>query len=190
MRKLVQLRGTTGAGKTTCMRGFIERLGGAELGYVNGSKAKRGVMRSEHWTILGDYENQSACTGCDRFSNRDDLMAVLKSVLRERPENIAFEGMIYSHTFQLASDINDLARKHGYEYVPVFLNTSYETALSRVTVRNGGKKINEETLVSKILAFRVAREKIRRSGIKIIDIDSDSLSAEQVADRFFEVATR
>lgn len=190
MRKLVQLRGTTGAGKTTCMRGFIERIGGAELGYVNGSKQKRGVMRADHWTILGDYENQSACTGCDRFSNRDDLMAVLRSVIKERPENIAFEGMIYSHTLLLAKDLDKLARLHGYQYVPVFLNASYETLLSRVMIRNGGKAINEEALVSKVLAFNVAREKIRREGITVFEINADALSAEQVADRFYEVATR
>lgn len=172
------------------MRGFIERIGGAELGYVNGSKQKRAVMRAERWTILGDYENQSACTGCDRFSNRDDLIAVLKSVLREKPENIAFEGMIYSHTFKLATDIDALAAKHGYKYVPVFLNTSYETALGRVTVRNGGKRINEEQLVNKVLAFTVAREKIRRAGMPLVEIDADSLGAKQVSDAFYAAVTR
>lgn len=172
------------------MRRAIELAGGGETRPMSGNGTSQHVTVTPWFTVLGDYNNPSACVGCDRFKNRTDLMHVLKNTMRGGAERIAFEGMIYSHTFKLAADIASMASKSGYEYSCVFLNTDFETALSRVLGRNGGKPIDYDALASKIVAFSVSREKIRAAGIRCVDVDTRSLSAAEVGDIVFREVTR
>lgn len=179
-KRIVQVRGTTGSGKTTAMRKAIELAGGGITQPMRGNGTKQHVTVTPQFTVTGDYNNPSACVGCDRFDNRTDLLHVLHNTIGSGAERIAFEGMIYSHTYKLATDIARMARQSGYEYSCVFLNVDFETALTRILERNGGKPINYDKLAEKVLRFATAREKIRAAGIRCVDVAADTFSADEV----------
>ena len=172
------------------MRRAIELAGGGETKPMPGNGTNQHVTVTPRFTVLGDYNNPSACVGCDRFKNRTDLLSVLRNTMSSGAERIAFEGMIYSHTFKLAADIAKLASKNGYEYTCVFLNADFETALSRVLGRNGGKPIDYDALATKIVAFSVAREKIRAAGIRSVELDTSTMSADEVGEIVYREVTR
>lgn len=179
-KRIVQVRGTTGAGKTTSMRKAIELAGGGITRPMAGNGTRQHVTVTPKFTVMGDYNNSSACTGCDSFNNRTDLLQVLHNTIGSGAERIAFEGMIYSHTYKLAADLNRIARQAGYEFSCVFLNVDFDTALTRIFERNGGKPIDYDKLAAKCMQFSVAREKIRAAGIRCVDVAADTLSADEV----------
>lgn len=190
MRRVVQVRGTTGSGKTTAMRTVIGLAGGGRTMPIMGISKQRHVTQTDFFTVLGDYNNPSACVGCDRFGNREDLIQVLKNTISSGAERIAFEGMIYSHTYRLAADIAALVEHQGYEFSCVFLNVDFEIALARVLGRNGGKPINYDKLIDKILRFSTAREKIRSAGIRCVDVDACAMTPGEIGEIVFREITR
>lgn len=190
VKRIVQVRGTTGSGKTTAVRTAIALAGGGDTRPMRGNGTNQHVTVTPEFTVLGDYNNPSACVGCDRFDNREDLLHVLRNTVASGAERILFEGMIYSHTYKLATDINRIAMQNGYEYSCVFLNVDFETALTRIFERNGGKPIKYDKLAEKILRFAVAREKIRASGIRCVDVAADTLDADEVGSIVYQEIMR
>lgn len=175
MPRIVQVRGTTGSGKTTAMRKAIDLAGG---GVTRTSCSE--VTVTPEFTAIGDYNANANCVGADRFSGKTELMRTIRSVMLSGEGRIAFESMIFSTTYKSAQDVHALARRFGYDYSCVFLNIDFDTALARILTRNGGKPINHDKLAERILRNAVSREKIRASGIRCVDVDAASLSADEV----------
>lgn len=176
-KRIVQVRGTTGSGKTTAMRRAIELAGSGVTRLTHGG---RQVTVTPKFTVLGDYNNRANCVGADRFRSRSELMGVLRETVTSGVERIAFESMIYSTTYKFAHDASVFASKCGYEFVCVFLDIDYDTALERVLGRNGGKPINYDKLAERILRCKTAYEKMKASGVRCLDVDSATMTPDEV----------
>lgn len=186
MRRVVQIRGTTGSGKTTAMRYAIAKAGGGEIVVLKGAGGDRNCTLTPKFLALGDYLKRAACVGCDRFDDANDTKAVLVDAMRNGYEVIAFEGMILSHTFKFAKDVQALAEEFGYTYECVFLNADFENALSRIFERNNAKPIKYDKLMDKVIRFTVAEQKIVRHGIKSVVLNTNEMNKESVGEAVYE----
>ena len=83
---VVNLRGTSGAGKTELVRRLMELYGGAQVGAAGTALTRHGRTRPIVWVlphpaagrplaVLGDYDGGAARGGCDTIPLRDGGMA-------------------------------------------------------------------------------------------------------------------
>ncbi len=187
MRRVVQVRGVTGAGKTTAMRRAIMLDGGGEVIWLDGAACQRPCTVTSRFMALGDYNMDVKCAGTDRFADSKDTFKVLRSALVDaRRDVVALEGMILSYTVRYAQSINRLCEEQGCGLRLVFLDVSFDTALERVLSRNGGKPINLKTLQDKIRAYTVSKHKLMRMGFESVVIDTDKCDADEVGDAVHE----
>ena len=132
---IINIRGTSGSGKTTAIRGVmhVATLCNPLAGTPKKPNAYQldvpGVDRPVF--IIGSYEN--VCGGCDAIPTQD---AVCDFVRHYAPRgHVLFEGLLISHLF---SRYQTLDREHhalGIPYIWAFLDTPLDLCLKRVADR-------------------------------------------------------
>ena len=182
MKKAIQLRGTNATGKTTCVRDFISKN---HFQVVNLTVSGRDI--GCHWDeerkifIIGRYDIR-ACGGLDgSVRSRDELLnAIARCVRLYNPDTIIFEGVIYGITYQLATDINKLCHKLGYEYVGVEMRPPLDTAMNRLEQRNGGKPVNYRSIQDKYFSCQRTTEKLKSEGFKMFIEDTSKYDEDNM----------
>jgi thymidylate kinase len=158
---IVQIRGTSGSGKTTVMRKVLERLN--VCGHMTLNR-RHPLYYHQHWptvvSILGSYEN--TCGGCDTIKGYDALM----SLARERADagHVLMEGLLLSEDTK-----QTLLHLASRDLRVIFLNTPIETCLERVRGRReakGNDKPLDPTLtVNRVRTIERARVKLEEAGV-------------------------
>lgn len=142
---LVQLRGTSGSGKTTAMRAFIDRL--EKFGPVerNDRDTKTVAYQGELWTphgtvnayVLGDYNPTRSAGGCDTIPSIQQTVDLVEKY-GSRPHSIVvFEGLLLAHSWGALGEY--VHPRWGERYVNVFLDTPVEKCIERVTLRRADR---------------------------------------------------
>ena len=143
---IINIRGTSGSGKTHLVRQFMESRSPQPILDERGKKIEAYELAGG-WFVIGSYEN--VCGGCDNFSsvppsfvgNTMDYVDFLVRRYAERG-NVLFEGLIVSNVWggiRSRPRWEELAR----DYPPaifLFLDTSLELCFQRVLARSGGRK--------------------------------------------------
>lgn len=133
---IIQLRGTSGSGKTTAMRKFMQD---APRGYhhwqsvfVSGRRKPQFYHLGDHVAVLGHYD--SPCGGCDTFKGYEQLQAAVR-VADSYAEYVVMEGLM------LSDDVLQTAKMHT-EVAPVkviYLTTDIELCIERVKQRRAAR---------------------------------------------------
>jgi len=138
---IVNLRGTSGSGKTWAVRQLMAlyQAHGMSWSYVPGTK-ERGVRAGYHegiapWRtrplrILGYYDG-ATCGGCDGIRTQLDAEQLLREAVSANADCV-FEGLLISH---LRSRWARLPFELGVPWRFIFLDTTLETCLQRATDR-------------------------------------------------------
>ena len=114
---VVNLRGTSGAGKTELVRRLMGLYGGAQVGAAGTALTRHGRTRPIVWVlphpaggrplaVLGDYDRGAARGGCDTIPLRDGGMAEafrLADGLARDGHDVLLEGLA------LSADVRDTA---------------------------------------------------------------------------------
>ena len=172
MPKIIQLRGANGCGKTTAISQFIEHYGLGIDHIVVGNREYE-LYTNGAYCVIARRRKDGSFTGLDGIvENREVLVNLVVAILREkRPDVLVFEGLIYGLSYLLAQRLSDIGQKMGYEYKAICLYCPLPDMLQRIYGRNGGKKINEDAMLSKYNQNVSAFQKIKAAGIyaKLID---------------------
>lgn len=118
MKRMIQLRGSNGYGKTTAVSQFIMKHG------MNPEYIECDGITFELQTdgngiyVLAKKRKDGTYSGLDGYvHNRDILIDLIKALINiKHPEVIVFEGLIYGLTFKLGFELNSLAKRSGYHY--------------------------------------------------------------------------
>lgn len=169
--KVIQIRGSNGAGKTTIVRQFVQR-NNLEIKKVNIKGKETFISTNEKGNIvvLGRYDKKTG--GCDLYENTEHVLnTIMWAIVNLKPQLIVFEGMIYSLSFKFASKVSDFVKKYNYQYVALSLYTNPDVVLERIYKRNGGKAIKENLIFDKIKSVRTSHNKLVSNGYisKLID---------------------
>ncbi|MBR5202917.1 MAG: hypothetical protein IKW45_06600 [Clostridia bacterium] len=177
MKKIIQIRGSGGAGKTTVCRQFIQKnnMVGVELPIVGEKGAKSYIMKTidNQIVVLGRYDKKNG--GCDLFNNRKQVFDVISWVIKNiKPKIIIFEGFIYG-SFKFSIYANEQAKTQGYNYIGITLSTPTNVALNRIYKRNGGKRINEKCVDDKYKLVISTHKKLVENKCKDYLLDTSNI---------------
>lgn len=136
---IVQIRGTSGSGKSTIVRSYVEqatrvqkytRAGRKQpIGYV----LEGGLLSSASIAVPGHYE--TACGGCDTLPSYDDAFGLIRAGAG-LADHVLFEGLLVSEevkrTVQLHRDFPGQLRV-------IFLNTPVDICLESIRARRAAR---------------------------------------------------
>lgn len=162
-RIIVNLRGTSGSGKTTIVRHILSQgtwkkwtdEKGKVLAYYNEEKM---------WAIIGSYEN--VCGGCDTIRTQDEIGERIR-LFANTGYNVLFEGL-------LTSTLSSRWEKFSKEIVPIanmlfwYVNTPIEECLCRIEARRAARgtktPLNPKNTVERVKAIEVTYQKLSAAG--------------------------
>lgn len=130
---IINVRGTSGSGKTTVVRGLMAL---AAQTFPLGEKLKKPdayvltldrVAQPLH--IIGSYEN--VCGGCDGIPTQDDICNRVRRYSAQG--HVVMEGLLMSHLFGRYQALD--RELQPIPYIWAFLDTPLELCLERVTQR-------------------------------------------------------
>lgn len=178
--KIIQIRGSNGAGKTTIVKQFCER-NNLEIKSINIKGRETFISTNDKGNIvvLGRYDKKTG--GCDLYANTDHVLStIMWVIINLKPQIIVFEGMIYSLSFKFASKVSDLVKRYNYKYQAISLYTDPEVVLGRIYKRNGGKAINEKLILDKIKSVSSSHNKLILNGYSSKMVDTTKIKKENM----------
>lgn len=164
---IIQLRGTSGSGKTTVMREVMDRLGGttAWKGIKKEGRKKplyyRYNKQHPQIIVLGHYE--SACGGCDTIGSAAQVAELTDELVEKLrgPYVILQEGLLLSEDVKWTQLMPDV--------YPVFLTTPLDRCLKQIRSRRleagNEKPLNEANTTNRVAVIERARVKLLDLGI-------------------------
>lgn len=154
---IIQVRGTSGSGKTTVVREIMKQLGNAVPNFIAGRKQPL-YYQFGTVIVLGHYE--VACGGCDTIGSVPQVFEALGKL----PEHshIVCEGLLLSEDVKWSVACEEEVRA-------LFLVTDGETCLKRVGLRQQakGKTPKDPARVRRKLLTRIGT--IERARIRLIE---------------------
>ncbi len=176
---IVQIRGTSGSGKTTAMRKIMERLP-LEPTYINGRRnpiyyVGGGVA------VLGSYS--ATCGGVDSIHSYDELQSLVRG-LQDFNQYILMEGLLLSEDTKQTLIMNERLRtahpdRNAGEMRVIFLNTPLETCLQRVQGRReakgNDKPLNPLNTSKRVATINRARTRLETEGVKCFPLHPDQV---------------
>lgn len=134
--KVIQISGTNGTGKTTLIKSLIQKSNFMRLQLPEGNEIK-------YWNydgriaIIGTYDNTNCC-GVDKGTVRaESLFGAILFVIRQAPEVILFESVIYGSSYKFRKRVADTCLSFGIQYINVILFAKPEIIVKRICERTG-----------------------------------------------------
>lgn len=144
---IINIRGTSGSGKTTVVRGlmaaaqteqlFADDSRGNLFGPVHPEAYALHGISSRPTYLIGSYEQ--VCGGCDSISTQDGICDRVRKYAALG--HVVFEGLLLSHLY---GRYEALDRELGQPYVWAFLDTPLEVCLDRVRARRIARGVTKE----------------------------------------------
>jgi hypothetical protein len=181
MKRLINLRGANGSGKTYLIRRWMQ-LQQAEpyprrnnlLGSRIAFKAPEYYLLKDGGCVIGDYTktNTNVKVGCDLIPTQEEIR--LRIFRQSGVRYVLFEGIIVSTIFHswLA-----FSRSLG-GMLWVYLDTPLKICLERIYRRNNGKEIKEELVAHKIRRIDSTRRKAQLAGEQVVLIHWENAEEE------------
>ena len=150
---LLQLRGTSGSGKTTAMRHLMDSL--HDLRQVKLTENGRKVLvyrgdlpimdpdeggEPEHWVrtyVLGDYNPERSAGGCDTIPSVQQVTDLVEKYGSRKNTLVVFEGLLLAHSWGALGEY--VHPRWGERYINAFLDTPVERCITRVTKRRADR---------------------------------------------------
>ena len=156
---VIQVRGTSGSGKSTVIRSVMEKLGSWESSYVK-KRRKPLYYRQNNLLVLGHYESQ--CGGCDTIGSARAVYNLIQGF--DPLESILCEGLLLSEDSKwttLLADEDDVRI--------VYLTTPLETCLERIRERrrkaDNNKPLNTNNTSNRVRIIDRSRVKLLGAGV-------------------------
>ena len=133
MKKVINIRGTSGSGKTQLVRDIMERYG------IYKDFGKQGLLLNNGTAVVGKYNNP--CGGCDTLKDQAEIMETI-NFFYNQGFHIIFEGLMIS---TIHSTWVKFAEKFAENFYVIYLDTPLENCLQNVLERRekSGKTYNK-----------------------------------------------
>lgn len=176
---IINIRGTSGTGKSTLVRSLMTVYGRKNKYYLSGRKQPIGYVmthpdngEAEDLAIIGHYE--TACGGCDTISKMDQIFDLVRRS-HALGHNVVFEGLLIS------ADVNRTLALHQ-EGLPIEVvaldKVPIETCLASVNARRlerlGPKKftpVKEKNTISKFRGVQMSMKRLTEAGVTVHSCD-------------------
>jgi hypothetical protein len=153
---ILNLRGTSGSGKTTVVRGLMAKF---PINQVVGEEKKPYGYecrpdRSGHnpgddafadrpnLYVVGSYKN--TCGGCDGIKTQDEICDRVRTFAPKG--DVVFEGLLISHLFSRYVSLDKEMQALGQHTIWAFLDTPLDVCLDRVRARRDARAAAKGTV--------------------------------------------
>lgn len=186
-KKLVNVRGTNGSGKSTIPFSMLAADPKSfELTYAfeNRERVIATVFPTLGWLALGSY--RTACGGLDSYKTTEQTFDSIR-LLWDLPFNILMEGVISSTVRGSYQDffksVNGEMEKPR-DIIIFTLLPPFETCLARIQVRNGGKAIKQDQVLSKYRTIERNVQHFKDAGLDSRSGDNSIITKEETLSWF------
>lgn len=165
---IIQVRGTSGSGKSWVMRRTMEGLGNPEVQYVVGRKRPRSYFYNGLVYVLGHYE--TACGGCDSIGSARAVYEETRKLLDgpDRAWTILQEGLLLSEDVKWTSKLAE----EGEDVRCLFLTTPLDQCLAQIQSRRAeagnDKPVNPANTSNRVRVIERARGKLEGLGVRVV----------------------
>lgn len=165
-KMIYNIRGTSGAGKTTLVRSITGLFRFHQDTFVSGRKRPIATVywnKPEHrLCVVGSYRN--VCGGCDTIKTIDEVFAVIRGA-HSRGQDVIFEGLLVSVDFRRTVALyND-----GLPLTVIGLKTPIDVCIRNVEKRRRKRGVTEplnpKNTVSKHKGVSRSLERLGEIGI-------------------------
>lgn len=168
MNKVINIRGTSGSGKSTCVRGVMDHYGSEDLKNGRG-EAVGHVCGSVNLRIVGRYD--TPCGGCDAIKTQDEINVLVQRYARQG--NVIFEGLLVSG---ITERYAELARStKSAHFIFAFLDTPADVCVSRVSqrrqARDASPDFNYKNTIDRWNSLQKVRAKLKAARLTVVEID-------------------
>jgi len=168
---IVNIRGTSGSGKTYLVRQLMAACNAQPVLDENG---KIDAYRLDgNIYVLGKYTN--ICGGCDTIHTQDEVCDRVRKYAAMG--HVIFEGLLATAIWKR---YQTLSQELG-GMVWAFMDTSLEQCFENIYKRNGGKPVKEQNTISKWEGARNVCEKAKEAGERVIWFHYENAFDELVA---------
>ena len=165
---IIQVRGTSGSGKTTAMRTILEGVGVEwEPNYSEGRKKPLYYLQvGGDGVVLGHYESSTG--GCDTIGSAREVFEVWEKVSRSLPQEKIYlmEGLLLSEDTKWTLEMAKSQR-----VLCLFLVTPIEVCLAQVNQRRAARgqtePVSEHNTRNRVLTIERARVKLLEAGSNV-----------------------
>lgn len=178
---LIQIRGTSGSGKTTAMRKIMDGRDWQAVTVLGRKKPLYYYSMTEDWperiAVVGHYE--SVCGGCDNVGSAPDVYRAIKEIIDGNGViPILSEGLLWSEDTKWTLALRD----EGYDVRPFFLTTPLEQCLRQVKGRREAagntKELDPTNTANRIGVIERARVKLTEAGVFCRRVSADQCPKE------------
>lgn len=139
---VINLRGTSGSGKTTVVRGIMAKGDVIPLGGTAKKPEAYAIQllgRERPVYAIGSYEN--TCGGCDAVSpgTQDEICRRIRHYAALG--DVLVEGLLMSHLFSRYAMLDRELHAKGIQYIWAFLDTPLDVCLQRVEARREERRL-------------------------------------------------
>lgn len=169
---IIQLRGTSGSGKSTVMTRIMERAGEWNSVLVPGRKKPLYyVCKDFPLIVLGHYE--SPCGGCDTIGSAGKVFELIGNVRKQFPtHDILCEGLLLSEDVKWSSQLVT-----SQKLFCVFLATDTQTCLNQIKSRRekvgNEKPLNPANTVNRVAVIDRSRRRLIELGVNCVRLSSN-----------------
>lgn len=171
---VINIRGTSGSGKTTIVKKIMDQYTAVESVFREGRKRPLYYicrkLRHKDLAVLGAYEND--CGGCDTITETDETFKLVGD-LSAAGHDVLFEGLLLSGLVTRFVMLNSLV-----PLKTVVLNTSLEDCLAAVNQRRLGKwerdpkgeppaPVNPKNTVDKFRSVISSMKTLKEKGVSV-----------------------
>lgn len=171
---IINLRGTSGSGKSTAVRYVMAGGSVSEvradpvdkhpIGYAV-SGAVDGVV-----SVVGKYT--TACGGCDTIKTQDEICGRVRRFATDG--HVLFEGLLISHLFSRYAALSDELGGICFGFLDTPLEVCLERVRARRAARGNTKPLNEKNTVQKWHDMRRVYGKFRDAGHNAVWVPNET----------------
>lgn len=164
---IVNLRGTSGAGKSTIVRAVMKRYS-CEANYVDGRRRPLfyvGHRPEEHRLLVpGHYE--TACGGCDTIRTPDEVYELVRWGALEQGMDVLFEGIMVQDEIRRCAEVSQL-----HPTLVIGLDVPIEECLASVQrrrdARGDARPLNPKNTVARATSLERTYHRLVGLGVKV-----------------------
>lgn len=179
---IINIRGTSGSGKSTIVRSLVETLKPCvrvkTLDLPKRKQPTSYMLGSPPVAVLGHYE--TACGGCDTLPGYDHIFSEVRCGA-DMCQHVVFEGLLVSEevrrTIELHQAFPDQLRV-------IFLDTPIEVCLesirARRLARGDERPLKEDNTRNRVETIRRSCQKLKNAGVQVWTTESRDAAADWV----------
>lgn len=166
----INVRGTSGSGKTSLIRRIMEEYPEQKPIFVEGRKRPLYYELNDHLMLpnaylLGHYE--TACGGCDTITSMDQVFDLVAELAQKRP--VLFEGLLISAD---AARTIKLQEEQGIHLFVALIDEPLELCLESVNARRREKNpeaapVNPKNTENKWKGSHRSADRLEQAGIEV-----------------------